>query len=150
VNGSSPVHLLIYYAVLINLYKTVIWKNLIFSLHWKVIFACWQNNLKCSNKQTKQTKSVFWVHMGTILTKQPLLSAKLVPTFADRGVPCSQRNGRNLRFLGRSHYFLFWVVPQLHSRGWVDPIPDPLLLRKSGSAGNRTRISGSVARNSDH
>jgi hypothetical protein len=32
----------------------------------------------------------------------------------------------------------------------VDPVPDPLLLRKSGSAGNRTRISGSVARNSDH
>jgi hypothetical protein len=28
----------------------------------------------------------------------------------------------------------------------VDPVPDPLLLRKSGSAGT----SGSVARNSDH
>jgi hypothetical protein len=29
----------------------------------------------------------------------------------------------------------------------VDPVPDPLLLRKkSGSAGNRTRVSGSVAR----
>jgi hypothetical protein len=27
---------------------------------------------------------------------------------------------------------------------------DPLLLRKSGSAGNRTRTSGCVARNSDH
>jgi len=25
------------------------------------------------------------------------------------------------------------------SRGWVDPVPDPLLLRKSGSAGDRTR-----------
>jgi hypothetical protein len=32
----------------------------------------------------------------------------------------------------------------------VDPVPDPLLLRKSGSAGNGTRTSGSVARNSDH
>jgi hypothetical protein len=31
----------------------------------------------------------------------------------------------------------------------VDPVPDPLLLRKSGSAGNRTRTSGSVASNSD-
>jgi hypothetical protein len=28
----------------------------------------------------------------------------------------------------------------------VDPVPDPLLLRKSGSAGNRTRD----LRNSDH
>jgi hypothetical protein len=32
----------------------------------------------------------------------------------------------------------------------VDPVPDPLLLRKSGSARNRTRASGSVDRNSDH
>jgi hypothetical protein len=31
----------------------------------------------------------------------------------------------------------------------VDPVPDPLLLGKSGSAVNRTRTSGSVARNSD-
>jgi hypothetical protein len=30
------------------------------------------------------------------------------------------------------------------------PLPDPLFLRKSDSAGNRTRISGSVASNSDH
>jgi hypothetical protein len=34
-------------------------------------------------------------------------------------------------------------------RGWVDPVPDPLLFF-SGSAGNRTRASGSVAKNSDH
>jgi hypothetical protein len=32
----------------------------------------------------------------------------------------------------------------------MDPVPDALLLRKSGSYGNRTRASGSVARNSDH
>jgi hypothetical protein len=32
----------------------------------------------------------------------------------------------------------------------VYPVPDPLLLRKSGSVGNRTRTSGPVARNSDH
>jgi hypothetical protein len=31
----------------------------------------------------------------------------------------------------------------------VDPVPDPLFLRKYGSAWNRTRASGSVARNSD-
>jgi hypothetical protein len=31
----------------------------------------------------------------------------------------------------------------------VDPVPDLLLLSKSGSAGNRTRRSGPVARNSD-
>jgi hypothetical protein len=32
----------------------------------------------------------------------------------------------------------------------VDPVPDLLLLWKSGSAGNRTWTSGSVARNSDY
>jgi hypothetical protein len=32
----------------------------------------------------------------------------------------------------------------------VDPVPDPLTLRKSGSAGIEPGTSGSVARNSDH
>jgi hypothetical protein len=80
------------------------------------------------------------------------LSAKLVPTFADRGyhVSVTYRYGRILGFLDRSRYFFFVVAPQLYSRGWVDPVPDPLLLRISGSAKNRTRTSGSVASNSDH
>jgi hypothetical protein len=55
----------------------------------------------------------------------------------------------NLRFLDRSRYFFIQVAPQLSSRGWVDPVPDPLLLRKSDRAGNRTGTFGSVARNSD-
>jgi ABC-type proline/glycine betaine transport system permease subunit len=32
----------------------------------------------------------------------------------------------------------------------VDPVPDPLLPRKSGSAGIGTRTARSVTRNSDH
>jgi hypothetical protein len=32
----------------------------------------------------------------------------------------------------------------------VDPVPEPMLLRNCGSPGNRTRTSGSVARNSGH
>jgi hypothetical protein len=32
----------------------------------------------------------------------------------------------------------------------MDPVPDALLLIKSGSAGNGTLISGSVAKDSDH
>jgi hypothetical protein len=46
--------------------------------------------------------------------------------------------------------FFLQVAPQLYSRGWVDPVTDPLHPRKSGSAGNRIRTSGSVARNSEH
>jgi hypothetical protein len=45
----------------------------------------------------------------------------------------------NLGFLDRSRYFFFQVAPQLSSRGWLNPVPDPLLLRKSGRVGNRTR-----------
>jgi hypothetical protein len=48
----------------------------------------------------------------------------------------------------RQEPLLFYqVAPQLYSRGWVDPVPDPLFF--FDSAGNRTRASGSVAKNSD-
>jgi hypothetical protein len=75
-----------------------------------------------------------------------------MPTFGDSGchvVSVTDPYGRILGFLDRSRYFFFEVALQLYSRGRVDPVPDPLLLRKSGSAGNRTRTSGSVASNSD-
>jgi hypothetical protein len=45
----------------------------------------------------------------------------------------------NLGFIDRSRYFSIQVAPQLSSRGWMDPVPDPLLLRKSGNAWNRTQ-----------
>jgi hypothetical protein len=70
------------------------------------------------------------------------LLAKLIPTFADRGclvVSMTGPYGRILGFPDRSRYFFFQGAPQLYSRGWVDPVPDPLLLRKFGSVGNRTR-----------
>jgi hypothetical protein len=70
------------------------------------------------------------------------LSANLVPTFADRGccvVSTTNPYGRIIGFLDRSHYFFFQVAPQLYSRGWVYPIPDPLFLIKSGSTRNQTR-----------
>jgi hypothetical protein len=81
------------------------------------------------------------------------LSTKLVPTFADIGchvVSVTDPYCCILGFQDRSRYFFFQVAPQLYSRGWVGPVPDPLLLRKSGSAKNRTRTSRSVVRNSDH
>jgi hypothetical protein len=80
-------------------------------------------------------------------------SAKLVPTFADRGchvVSVTDPSCRILGFLDRTRYCFFQIAPQLDSRGSVDAVPDPLLLRKSESAGKRTRTSGSVASNSDH
>jgi hypothetical protein len=49
----------------------------------------------------------------------------------------------SVSFPGEATFFL-QVAPHLYSRGSVDPVPDPLLLRKSGSARNRTQTSGSL------
>jgi hypothetical protein len=102
--------------------------------------------------QLNKLNSVAWVRERTMQTER--LWAKLVPTFADRGVSRSQCGSSPMPiisgFLDRSRYFIFQVAPQLYSRGWVDPVPVPLLLRESGSTLNRTRTSGSTARNSDH
>jgi hypothetical protein len=95
--------------------------------------------------------SVFLVGERIIPTER--LPSNLVPTFADRlcrVFSATDPHGRILWFLDRSRYYFFQVASQLYSRGWMDPVPDPLLLRKSGSARNRTRTSGSAARNSDH
>jgi hypothetical protein len=62
--------------------------------------------------------------------------------FADRGchvVSVTDPYCRILDFLDLSRYFFIQVAPQLYSRSWVDPVPVPLLLRKSDSAGNRNR-----------
>jgi hypothetical protein len=66
----------------------------------------------------------------------------LVQNLVDRGcrvVSATNSHGRYFRFSRPEPLLSFQVAPQLFSRGWVDPVPDPLLLRKSGSAGNRTR-----------
>jgi hypothetical protein len=75
-------------------------------------------------------------------TERPPLLGEVVPTFADRGccvVSATDPPNRIRGFLDRSRYYFFQVAPQLYSRGWVNPVPDPLPLRKSGSAGNRTQ-----------
>jgi hypothetical protein len=67
----------------------------------------------------------------------------LVPNFVDREVSRGQRGGSptvvNLSFLDRSRYFSFKQLLIYPHKGWVDPVPDTLLLRKSGSTRNRTR-----------
>jgi hypothetical protein len=95
-----------------------------------------------------------WVRERTIPTERPPLVGEVIANFfADRGchvVSVTDPYGRILGFLDRSRYFSYQVAPQLYSRGWVDPVPDPTTFFFSGSVGNRTRASGSVAKNSDH
>jgi hypothetical protein len=111
--------------------------------------TCLLTSKKENNKQTPWCESTNELYRPSDCR----WSAKLVPTFTDREchvVSVTDPYGRILGFLDWSRYNLFQVAPQLYSRSWVDPVPDPLLLRKSGSAGNRSRTSGPVARNSDH
>jgi hypothetical protein len=115
-----------------------------------MIFCCVIHWVK-----TKQTKQTPWPESANELfrSRDRRLLLKLLPTFEDIGscvASVTDPYGRILGFIDRSRYFFFQVAPQLYSRGWVDPVPDPLLLRESGKAWNRTRTSGSVARNSDH
>jgi hypothetical protein len=102
------------------------------------LFSAWAPHRLYNYKQ--KTISVAWVREWTIPTERLRLSSKLVPIFADRGchvVSVTDPYGRILGFLDRSRYF-FQVARNLYSRGWVNPVPGLLLLRKSGSAGNRT------------
>jgi hypothetical protein len=98
----------------------------------------WRLNFSVINKQTPWPQSASELYRPS----DRRLYAKLVPTFADRGcrvVSATDPHGRFLGFLDRSHYYFFQAAPHLYSGGWVDPVPDPLLVRKSGSARNRTR-----------
>jgi hypothetical protein len=67
-----------------------------------------------------------------------------------RGQRGGSRTVVNLSFLDRSHYFFFQVAPHLSPRELVDPVPDPLLRGKSGSAGIEPGTSVSAVTNSNH
>jgi hypothetical protein len=70
------------------------------------------------------------------------LLVRLVRAFADGGchvVSVTDPCYRVLGFLDRSCCFFFQVAPQLYSRGWVGPVPDPLPLGRCGGAGSRAR-----------
>jgi hypothetical protein len=110
------------------------------------IISCWRKQFK--HLRTKcfsdsLYKNIPWpvVRKRTIPTEWPPLVGEVSANFWDRR--CRVVSARiptavNIYFLDRSHYFL-QIAPRLSSRSWVNPVPDPILLRKPGSAGNRTR-----------
>jgi hypothetical protein len=113
-----------------------------------------------NGKNAKKKNTMVWVRERTTPTERPPLVGEVIANFCGLRVPRGQRNGSlwpYSRFSRQETLLFYRVAPQLYSRGWVDPVPNPLLFsffffsfRKSGSAGNRTRASGSVAKNSDH
>jgi hypothetical protein len=79
--------------------------------------------IKTKNKQTPFSESANKLSRPS----DTVLSAKLVPTFANRGcrvVSATDPQGRILGVLDRSRYY-FQVAPQLYSRGWVDHVTSP-------------------------
>jgi hypothetical protein len=77
-----------------------------------------------------------------VVRKRTIPTERLVQPLRVEGVAWSAQRIPTvvtLGFLDRSRDFFIQVAPKLSSRGWVDPVPNPLLVRKSGRAENRTR-----------
>jgi hypothetical protein len=85
--------------------------------------------------QLSHNNSVALDRKRIIRIERPPLVGEVSAIFVEgRGVVWSAWRipyGRNFAFPDR--YFFLQVAPQLYSRGWVDHVPDPLLLRKSES-----------------
>jgi hypothetical protein len=81
------------------------------------------------------------------------MSVKLLPTFVDRGcrvVSATDPKAINLDFRDTEPLLSYSSSFSVILTRRVEPVPDPLFLRKSDSTGIEPGISGSVARNSDH
>jgi hypothetical protein len=102
----------------------------------------------------KKKNFVASVRKQTTPTERPPLVSEVSDNFfADRGhhvVSVTNPYGSILGFLDRSHYYFFQVPPQLYSRGWVDPVPDPLLFFFLYCPGIEPGTSGSVVRYSGY
>jgi hypothetical protein len=71
-----------------------------------------------------------WDRERTIPTEQPPLVGEVIANFCGKRVPRGQRDGSlrlYSRFSSQETLLFYQVAPQLYSRGWVDPVPDPLL-----------------------
>jgi hypothetical protein len=95
-----------------------------------------QSSCECGNEpSTLKLNSVALVREPTVPTERPTLVGEVSAKFANKGclvVSAMDPHSCILCFLDRSRYFCFQVAPQLYSRGYVVPVPDPLLHRKSG------------------
>jgi hypothetical protein len=124
------------HCTVITTYSMYFW-NLYTLYHTQL--GLWTSTIQglCYKQQTPWPESMDELYRPS----DDCLLTKLVSTLADGGcymVSVTDPYSRIVEFLDRSRYFFFQVALQLYSWGWVDPVLDPLLLRKSGSAENRT------------
>jgi hypothetical protein len=79
---------------------------------------------------TLLTNSMVWVRERTISTERPPLVGEVIANFLRRGGATwsAWRIPTAVFSVSRQEPLLFYqVAPQLYSRSWVDPVPDPLL-----------------------
>jgi hypothetical protein len=101
------------------------------------------NRVNCSYPHThKYTPWTLVRKLTTPIGRPPLVDEVSANVCRYGGIAWSALripHGRQSQ-ISRTKLLLFnQVAPHLSSRYWMDPIPDPLLLRKSGNAWNRTR-----------
>jgi hypothetical protein len=145
INSKLHFNLLLYFPLITECYNQI-WHDWQLKLLNSICVRrqLWDVPIYSESPTKKKNQQTPWSEFASelYLPTYRLLSEKLVPTFADRGrnvVTVADPYSRILIFLDRSRYFFLQVASQLYSRGWVDPIPDPLLLRKSGSARNHRK-----------
>jgi hypothetical protein len=97
-----------------------------------ILEKCILCNIECGIKLqvlTLSINSVASVRKRIPTERPPLVSEVSANFFADRWwhvVSVTNPYDRILGFLDRSRYCFFQVALQLYSRGWVDPVPDPV------------------------
>jgi hypothetical protein len=75
-----------------------------------------------------KTNSVVWVREQAIPTERPPLVGEVTANFYGQRVPRGRDGSLRpySRFSRQEPLLFYQVSPQLYSRGWVDPVPDPL------------------------
>jgi hypothetical protein len=99
----------------------------------------WEPTTRCSALlEGSNVNSVALVRERTIPIERPLFCERsYCQRFADRRCRVNRATGPYGRihgFIDRRRYNFFRAAPELYWRGWVYPVPDPLLLRKSGES----------------
>jgi hypothetical protein len=100
----------------------------LFEIRCKVLLIKRWRMLLVLSQQIKKN-SVVWVRKRTIPTERPPLVGEVIAKFLwiEGATWSAWRIPTAVFWVSRREPLLFYqVAPQLYSRGWVDPVPDPL------------------------
>jgi hypothetical protein len=138
--GCNRLH---WIATLVSILRQISAVHISTFYSFKVLFNIIHPSKICIPSPTKQTPWYFSPQTNYTDRATTTCWRNLLPTFADSGASSGQRGGSptvvNLSFLDRSRYFSFKQLLIYSHKGWVDPVPNPLLLRKCGISRNVTR-----------